>query len=97
MEKESRKFFKDVKAILQKLQHWLMVVNVNKENLFKHMKMKRNIQWRVWKLKKRRGKKFPDRLKELVNTEAEDLWSSFKDGILEAWKDLCEKKKQRRK
>ena len=40
--------------------------------------------------------KFKDKVKELVNTEAKDLWSSLKDGILEACEELCGRKKQRR-
>ena len=44
VEKESRKFLKDVKVIPWELQHRLVVVDVKKENLFKHMKMKWNMQ-----------------------------------------------------
>ena len=44
VEKESRKFFKDVKAIPWELQHRLVVVDVKKENLFKHIKIIRNMQ-----------------------------------------------------
>ena len=35
-------------------------------------------------------------MKELVNTEAKDLWGSFEDGVLETCKVLCGKRKQRR-
>ena len=35
-------------------------------------------------------------MKELVNTEAKDLQGSFKDGVLEACEELCERRKQRR-
>ena len=56
MEKESKKFFKDVKVIPWELQHRLVVVDVKKENLFKRIKMKRNMKWRVWKLKEKEGK-----------------------------------------
>ena len=44
IEKESRKFLKDVTVIPWKLQHRLVVVAVKEENLFKCMKMKRNMQ-----------------------------------------------------
>ena len=47
MKNESRKFLKDVKVILWKLQHRLVVADMKKKNLFKRVKMKRNMQWRV--------------------------------------------------
>ena len=37
-EKERRKFLKDVKVIPWELQHRLIVVDVKKENLLKHIK-----------------------------------------------------------
>ena len=66
VEKESRKFLKDVKVIPWKLQHKLVVFQVKKKNLFKNMKMKWNMQWREGKLKeKETRKKFKDKVKEL--------------------------------
>ena len=50
--KRKQKVLKDVEVIPWELQHRLVLVDVKKENLFKHMKMKRKLQWRVWKLKK---------------------------------------------
>ena len=44
LEKESRKLSRDFKVNPWELQHKLVVVDVKKENLFKRMKMKRNIQ-----------------------------------------------------
>ena len=74
MEKESRKFFKDVKVIPWELQHKIVVGDVKKENLLKHIKMKQNMQWRVWKSKEKgTRKKFKDKTKESVNTELKDL------------------------
>ena len=32
-------------------------------------------------------------MKQLVNTETKYLWGSFKDAILEACEELCEKRK----
>ena len=56
------------------------------------------MQWRAWKLKeKQTRKKFKDKAKESVNTEAKNLWGSFKDEVLEAGKEFCEKRKQRKK
>ena len=93
VEKESRKFLKDVKVIPWKLQHKLVVVDIKKVNLFKYIKIKQNMQWRVWKLKeKETSKKFKDKVKELVNIEAKDLWGLFKVGVLEAYEKLCGKR-----
>ena len=47
VERESRKFLKNVKVISWELQHRLMVVDVKKKNPFKRIKMKRKMQWRV--------------------------------------------------
>ena len=44
VEKECRKFLKDVKVTLWELQHKLVVVDVKKVNLFKHIKMKQDMQ-----------------------------------------------------
>ena len=35
-------------------------------------------------------------VKELVSTDAPDLWKTFKDGVLKASDELCGKKKSRR-
>ena len=43
------------------------------------------------KIIKKTRKKFKDKVKELVNTKAKDLWVSFKDGVLRACKELCGK------
>ena len=49
------------------------------------------------KIKRKRNKeKFKDKEKEFVNTEAKDLWGSFKDKVLKACEKLCRKRKQRR-
>ena len=45
-------------------------------------------------IKKR--EKFKDKMKELVNTGAKDLWGLLKDRVLEACKELCKKRKRRR-
>ena len=45
VEKESRKFLTDAKVFLWGLQHRLVVVDVKKENQFKHTNLKRNMQW----------------------------------------------------
>ena len=47
VEKESRKFLKDIKVIPWELQNRLVIVDIKKKNLFKHIKIKQNVQWRV--------------------------------------------------
>ena len=55
------------------------------------------MQWRVWKFKKKETRgKFKNKVKELVNTEAKDLWGSFKDQVLEVCEELCRKRKKSR-
>ena len=103
LEKESRKFLKDVKVTSQELQHRLVVVDVKKESLFKCIKMKQNMQWKIWKSNEKETKEKFKKVKELVNsakatkasvdTKAKDLWSSFKDWVLETCKELCGKTK----
>ena len=72
------------------MQYWLVVVDV-KKNPFKHMKMKWNMQWRIWKIKeKKQGENLRTSLNkshkflalELINTEARNLWDLFKDEVL---------------
>ena len=41
-----------------------MVIDVKKENLFKHIEMKQNMQWQVAKLKEKETReKFKDKVK----------------------------------
>ena len=40
--------------------------------------------------------RFEKRVKELVSTDAPDLWKTFRDGVLKACDELCGKKKSRR-
>ena len=39
--------------------------------------------------------RFKKRVKELVSTNAPDLWKTFRDGVLKACYELCGKKKSR--
>ena len=40
--------------------------------------------------------RFEKRVKELVSTDAPDLWKTFSDSVLKACDELCGKKKSRR-
>ena len=46
--------------------------------------------------RKRNRENFKDKVKELINTEAKDLWSSFRDGVLEVCEKLCGRRKRKR-
>ena len=53
------------------------------------------MSWKVGKLKgKETRKKFKNKVKELLNTKAKNLWGSFKDGVLEACEELCERQNE---
>ena len=55
------------------------------------------MRWRVWKLQEKEIKEeFKRRVVELVDTEAVDLWESYKNCVLKACDDLCGKTKGRR-
>ena len=52
---------------------------------------------KIWKLKENRIRvRFENRVKELISTDAPDLWKTFKVGVLKACDEVCEKKKFRR-
>ena len=46
--------------------------------------------------RKKNKKKLKEKVKKLINTEAKNLWGSFKDEILEACEKFCRKRKRRR-
>ena len=51
---------------------------------------------RTWKLNKTRTRvRFEKRVIELVSTNPNDLWKTFKDGILKACDEVCAKKSRR--
>ena len=78
------------------LQHRLVVVDLDKKVLKKGVRKERIIRRKIWKLNENRRVRFEKRVKELVNTDAPDLWKTFKDGVLKACDKVCEKKKFRR-
>ena len=73
-----------------------MVVNLDKKVLKKVVIEQRVIR-KIWKYNENQTRvRFEKRVKELVCTEAPDLWKTFKDGVLKACDEMCEKKKCRR-
>ena len=95
--RNQRKYVTDVKVIPGELQHGLIVANVRGRKLKRPGRKTNIICRRVWKLKEEETKSnFKQRVRELVDMEAPDLWKSFKEGVLKACDELCGKKTLRR-
>ena len=72
------------------------MVDVEERKLKKSVKKSKRVRWRVWKLQEKEIKEeFEQRIVELVDAEAVDLWESYKNGVLKACDDLCGKTKGR--
>ena len=79
------------------LQHRMVVVDLDKKAPQKVVRKKRIIRRKIWKLNENQTRvRFEKRVKELVSTDAPDLWKPFRDGVLKACDELCGKKKSRR-
>ena len=92
-----RKYIRDVKVIPWELQHRMVVVDLDEKVLKKVVRKKQIIGRKIWKLNKNRTRvRFEKRVKELVSTDAPDLWKTFRDGVLKAYDEPCGKKKPRR-
>ena len=71
-----------------------MVADIEKRKWKKVVKNERTIRRRVWKLKDNNMKKrFQERVKELVDVDAPNLWNTFKKSMLQACDEVCGKKK----
>ena len=74
-----------------------MFVDLDKNFLKKIVRKQRIIRRKIWKLNENRTKvTFEKRVKELISTDAPDLWKTFKDGALKACDKVSGKKKSRR-
>ena len=92
-----RKYIRDVKVIPWELQHRMVVIDLDEKVLKKIVRKERIIRRKSWKLNENRTRvRFEKKVKELVSTDALDLWNTFKDGVLKACGELCGKKKSRR-
>ena len=90
-----RKYIRDVKVIPWELQHRLVVVDLDKKVLKKVVRKERIIR-KIWKLNENRTRvRFEKIVKELVSTDAPDLWKIFRHGVLKACDKLCGKKSRR--
>ena len=91
-----RKYIRDVKVIPWELHHRLVVVDLDKKVLKKVVRKERIIR-KIGKLNENRTRvRFEKRVKELVSTEAPDLWKTFEDSVLKACDEVCGKKKSKR-
>ena len=91
-----RKCVRDLKAITWELQCRLVVLDLDKTFLKKIVRKQRIIRRKIWKLNENRTRiRFEKRVKELLSTDAPDLWKTFKDGVLKACDEVCGKKSRR--
>ena len=92
-----RKYIRDVKVISWELQHRLVVVDLDKKVQKKIVRKQWIVRRKIWKLNENRTRvSFEKTVKELVSTDAPDLWKTFKNGVLKACDEVCGKKKSRR-
>ena len=97
MGKVDRKLFKNVKVIKWKLQHNLVVVDVDK-------KKKQKTEWKpghqklnVIKLRHEPYRQlFVCKVKGIISDNNHDLWESFKENVLKASNDVFGNKKKRK-
>ena len=74
-----------------------MATDTDKRKMKKVVKIEQTIRRRIWKLKKNKMKaRFQERVKELVNVDAPNLWNTIKNGMLQACDEVCRKKKSKR-
>ena len=93
--KKNRKYIRDVKVIPWKLQHRQVVVDLYKKVLKKVVRKQRIIRRKIWKLNENRTRvRFEKRVKELVNTDAPNLWKTFKDGVVKGCDEMCKRRRQ---
>ena len=79
-----------------KLQHELVVVDLDKKALKKIVRKERIVR-SMWKLNENRTRVILENRveeKKRVSTDAPDLWNTFKDGVLRACDEVCGKKKE---
>ena len=75
---EKYKVYKGCKSDSMELQHRMVVVDLDK----KVLKKERIIRRQIWKLNENQTRvRFEKRVKELVSTDAPDLWKTFRDGV----------------
>ena len=93
VDKNNRKYLKDVKVIPWELQHRLVVTDVDKRKLKKVVKNEQATRRMVWKLNENNMKtRFQEEVKESVDVDASNLWNTFKNCMLQACDEVCGKK-----
>ena len=72
--------------IPRELRHRLVAVDLDKKVVRKH----RIIRKKIWKLNENQTRvRFEKRVRELVSTDAPDLWKTFRDGVLKTLDEVC--------
>ena len=87
-----RKHIKEPKTILGEYQKKLLVIDLDDRNIRKEVKSYRSVKRRAWKLEE---VEYRRRIYDLVNTDDQDIWKSFKSGVLNACDEVCGKRKGR--
>ena len=74
---------RDVKVISGELQHRLVVTDLVKKKVKKVVRKEANERRKKWKLKEDDTREILEgKVRELVSTDAPDLWKCFKEGVL---------------
>ena len=74
-----------------------MVTDIRKNRLKKVVTNEQTFRRKVWKLKENNMKtRFQERVMELVDVDAPNLWNTFKNSMLQACDEVCGKKKGRK-
>ena len=94
MKKEHRAFVQNVKAIPGEFQHVLVIADIDKRKLRKVVKKACAERRKISLLKDVKiRKQFEEKVIELVDVGAPNLWGHFKDGVLMACDEVCGKKR----
>ena len=95
--KEHRHFIQNVKAMPGKFQHALVVADIDRKKIRKVVRKTCADRRKISLLKDVKiSKLFNEKVTELVDVGAPNLWGHFKDGILRACDEVCGKKRVRR-
>ena len=91
------KYIRDVKMLPWELQHWLVVVDLDKKVLKKIVRKQWVIGRKIWKLNENQTRaRFEKRVEKQVSTDAHYLWKTFKNSVLKACDEACGKKKSKK-
>ena len=88
--KEHRRFIRNVKAISGDNQHAIVIADIDKMKIRKVVKKTCAERRQITSLKDVKIKKrFEEKVTELVDVGAPNSWEYLKDGVLEACDEVC--------